>query len=257
MFGLLNQPRYRNFWSKDPFLGNQGVQRVFSLKHYSKLSEYLHVSDRKAEHNRGSPLYDKLGKVRWLYDHLLQTFPKFKNPERVQVIDEQIMPFSRRISYIQYNVNWPSLWPWCDLDIQSNLWLPLEQQHMTTNLVVHFHLHHDLDETLTFMWLWCDLDIQSNLWLPLEQPHMTTNLVVHFDFHLDLHRDLDLHCDLDVTLTFMWLWCDLHIQSNLWLPLEQPHMTTNLVLHFHFYLDFHCDLDLHHDLDLYHHDLDI
>ena len=105
MFGLLNQPRYRNFWSKDPFLGNQGVQRVFSLKHYSKLSEYLHVSDRKSEHNRGSPLYEKPGKVRWLYDHLLQTFPKFKNPERVQVIDEQIMPFSGRISNIQYNVS--------------------------------------------------------------------------------------------------------------------------------------------------------
>ena len=105
MFGLLNQPRYRNFWSKDPFLGNQGVQRVFSLKRYSKLSEYLHVSDHKVEHNRGSPLYDKLGKVHWLYDHLLQTFPKFKNPERVQVIDEQIMLFSGRISYIQYNVS--------------------------------------------------------------------------------------------------------------------------------------------------------
>ena len=105
IFGILNQPRYRNFWSKDPFLGNQGVQRVFSLKHYSKLSEYLHVSDRQAEQNRGHPQYDKLSKIRWLYDHLLETFPKVKNPERVQVIDENIMPFSGRISYIQYNVS--------------------------------------------------------------------------------------------------------------------------------------------------------
>ena len=94
LFGLLNMPRYRNFWSKDPFLGNPGVQRVFSLKRYSKLSEYLHVSDREAENNRGHPDYDRLGKIRWFYQHLLDTFRKFKNPERVQVIDEQLMPFS-------------------------------------------------------------------------------------------------------------------------------------------------------------------
>ena len=94
LFGLLNMPRYRNFWSKDPFLGNPGVQRVFSLKRYSKLSEYLHVSDREAENNRGNPDYDRLGKIRLFYQHLLDTFRKFKNPERVQVINEQLMPFS-------------------------------------------------------------------------------------------------------------------------------------------------------------------
>ena len=86
VFGILNQPRYRNFWSKDPFLGNPGVQRVFSLKRYSKLSEYLHVSDRASEKPRGHPAYDKLGKIRFLYNHLKQVFPIYKNCEREQVI---------------------------------------------------------------------------------------------------------------------------------------------------------------------------
>ena len=85
MFGILNQPRYRTFWSKDPFLGNPGVQRVFSLKQYSKLSEYLHVSDRESERNRGHPDFDKLAKVRWLYDHLGHILPQYKNSEREQV----------------------------------------------------------------------------------------------------------------------------------------------------------------------------
>ena len=105
IFGLLNQPRYRNYWSKDPFLGNPGVQRVFSLKRYSKISEYLHVSDRELEKNRGHKQYDKLGKIRWLYEHLRLKFAELKHPEKVQVLDEQIMPFSGRISYIQYNVS--------------------------------------------------------------------------------------------------------------------------------------------------------
>ena len=105
IFGLLNQPRYRNYWSKDPFLGNPGVQRVFSLKRYSKISEYLHVSDRELEKNRGHQNYDKLGKIRWLYEHLCLKFAELKYPEKVQVLDEQIMPFLGRISYLQYNVS--------------------------------------------------------------------------------------------------------------------------------------------------------
>ena len=105
LFGLLNQPRYRNYWSKDPFLGNPGVQRVFSLKRYSKISEYLHVSDRELEKNRGHQNYDKLGKICWLYEHLRLKFAELKYPEKVQVLDEQIMPFSGRISYLQYNVS--------------------------------------------------------------------------------------------------------------------------------------------------------
>ena len=105
LFALLNQPRYRNYWSKDPFLGNPGVQRVFSLKRYSKISEYLHVSDRELEKNRGHQNYEKLGKIRWLYEHLRLKFAELKYPEKVQVLDEQIMPFSGRISYLQYNVS--------------------------------------------------------------------------------------------------------------------------------------------------------
>ena len=119
MFSLLNQPRYRNFWSKDPFLGNIGVQRVFSLKRYTKMSEYLHVSDRESEKPRGHPDYDILEKIRWLYEHLLHTFPLYKNCEREQVIDEQMVKFSGRASFIQYNSAKPvkhgvKIWARCD-----------------------------------------------------------------------------------------------------------------------------------------------
>ena len=105
IFGILYQRDYLSYWSKDPFLGNQGVPRVFSLKRYSKLSEYVHVSDRVSEKNRGHPDYEKLGKVCWLYDHLQGKFRQYKHPEKAQTIDEMIMPFSGRILYIQYNVS--------------------------------------------------------------------------------------------------------------------------------------------------------
>ena len=121
MFGIMNQPRYRTFWSKDPFLGNAAVQRVFSLKRYCKLSEYLHVTDRENEKPRGHPEYDKLGKIRWLIDHLLKKFPEYKFPEKNQTVDEQIMKFSGCVEFLQYNVQKPvrhglKLWVWCDAD---------------------------------------------------------------------------------------------------------------------------------------------
>ena len=82
MFGILNQPRYCDFLVQRSFLREILVfMRVFSLKLYSKLSEYLHVSDRESERNRGHPDYDKLAKVRWLYDHLRHIFPQYKNNE--------------------------------------------------------------------------------------------------------------------------------------------------------------------------------
>ena len=133
MFGLLNQPRYRNFWSKDPFLGNPGVQRVFSLKWYSKLSEYLHVSDREAEFNRAHLNYDKFGRIRWLYYHLQNKFQQMKHPERYQVVDEMIMLYSGRISFIQYNLSWTyihlDLVYYLDCEIYLNLQFILSKYH--------------------------------------------------------------------------------------------------------------------------------
>ena len=121
MFGITNQPRYRTFWSKDPFLGNAAVQRVFSLKRYCKLSEYLHVTDRENEKPRGHPEYDKLGKICWLIDHLLKKFPEYKFPEKNQTVDEQIMKFSGCVEFLQYNIQKPvrhglKLWVQCDAD---------------------------------------------------------------------------------------------------------------------------------------------
>ena len=74
--------------------------RVFSLKRYSKLTEYLHLSDREAEKPNGHPQYDKLGKVCWLLEHLLKKFPEYKHPEKNQTIDENIMKYSGRTSFL-------------------------------------------------------------------------------------------------------------------------------------------------------------
>ena len=105
MFGVLNQPRYRNYWSSDEYIGNSAVKSVFTLRRYQKISEYLHVSDRSREVPQGHRDYDKLGKIRWLINYLLQKFPQYSNPELQQTVDEGIVKFSGCCKFIQYNVS--------------------------------------------------------------------------------------------------------------------------------------------------------
>ena len=66
LFGVHNQPRYRNYWSSNPLLGNAAVQKIMTLRRYKKISEYLHVSDQEKEHPRGHVMYSKLAKIQWL-----------------------------------------------------------------------------------------------------------------------------------------------------------------------------------------------
>lgn len=86
VMGLVSVPRYRNFWSNDPFLSNQGVKQVMTVNRYEKISEYLHISDRESEVGRQNA--DKLIKIRPLLDSLMESFPRYMHCSRDQSIDE-------------------------------------------------------------------------------------------------------------------------------------------------------------------------
>ena len=103
LFGVHNQPRYRNYWSSNPLLGNAAVQKVMTLRRYQKISEYLHVSDREKEHPRGHVMYSKLAKIQWLLDLLNETFPRIKHPSKNQSVDEGVIAFTGRCEYVQFN----------------------------------------------------------------------------------------------------------------------------------------------------------
>ena len=103
LFGVHNQPRYRNYWSSNPLLGNAAVQKIMTLWRYQKISEYLHVSDREKEHPRGYVSYSKLAKIQWLLDHLNETFPRIKHPNKNQSVDEGVIAFTGCCEYVQFN----------------------------------------------------------------------------------------------------------------------------------------------------------
>ena len=96
IFGLNPSPRYKMYWSRDPFLGNPGVQSTMTKTLYEKITEYLHVSDRRAELPRNAPNHDHLQKVRILLDHMGTTFPKYMRCTQEQAIDEGMVAFTGR-----------------------------------------------------------------------------------------------------------------------------------------------------------------
>ena len=80
--------RYRNYWSLDPFLGNEGVKKCMPIREYETIQSNLHISNRDQEALHGTPNYHKLGKVQWLIESLSNSFSKYNNPQREQSIDE-------------------------------------------------------------------------------------------------------------------------------------------------------------------------
>ena len=48
-------PRYELYWSKNPFVGNEGFKTTMTRNRYEKLQEYFHVSGRRSEPARNAP----------------------------------------------------------------------------------------------------------------------------------------------------------------------------------------------------------
>jgi hypothetical protein len=102
IFAINRLSSYKLYWSPDEFLGNIGVKKVMLRKKYEVINKYLHLSDREHEPPRNTPLYDKLYKVRSFLDELSRNFRLWNEPNCNQSIDEGMVAFKGRLSYVQY-----------------------------------------------------------------------------------------------------------------------------------------------------------
>ena len=119
--GINELPGYKDYWSRDNFIGNDGIKSTFTIRRYEKLTEYLHVSDRANESNRGDENYDKLYKVRPVLDMTKQSFStKYKLHKNIS-IDEAMIKWTSRLSFKQCLPAKPikrgiKVWMRCDAD---------------------------------------------------------------------------------------------------------------------------------------------
>ena len=64
--------------------------------------EYLHVSERANEPASNNPNYDKLFKIQPVLNMVQQTFKDHYKPSQNQTLNEGMVDFKGRFSYMQY-----------------------------------------------------------------------------------------------------------------------------------------------------------
>ena len=77
LMGIANLPALDDYWSTDPVLRYPAIAERISRDRFREISRYLHFVDNTSLPSRGSPGYDRLGKVRPVIDHLAENSPVF------------------------------------------------------------------------------------------------------------------------------------------------------------------------------------
>ena len=85
------------YWSQDPVVEVQAVQKVMPQQRLDKLAQYLHANDNLNRVAREAPAFDKLFKVRPLLDRLLECFQREYRPGQNISIDEAMVKFKGRL----------------------------------------------------------------------------------------------------------------------------------------------------------------
>ena len=78
------------------------IAERISRDRFREISRYLHFVDNTSLPSRGSPGYDRLGKVRPVIDHLAEKFTSLYEPHKEVSVDEAMIKFTGRSSIKQY-----------------------------------------------------------------------------------------------------------------------------------------------------------
>ena len=102
LMGIAHLPALDDYWSTDPTLHYSPIADRISRDRFREISRYLHFVDNTTLPERGSPGYDRLGKVRPVIDHLSERFTELYEPHREVAVDEAMIKFTGRSSVKQY-----------------------------------------------------------------------------------------------------------------------------------------------------------
>ena len=100
--GIVRLPALDDYWSTDPTLHYSPIADRISRDRFREISRYLHFVDNTTLHERGTPGYDRLGKVRPVIDHLSTKFAEIYEPHKEVAVDEAMIKFTGRSSVKQY-----------------------------------------------------------------------------------------------------------------------------------------------------------
>lgn len=102
LMAINHLPALDDYWKRDPLMHYAPVADRISRERFRDLSCYLHFVDKHTLVPRGSPGYDRLGKVRPLINHVTVKFAELYQPHCEVSVDEAMIKFQGRSSLKQY-----------------------------------------------------------------------------------------------------------------------------------------------------------
>ena len=102
LMGINHLPALDDYWSTDPALHYSAVADRITRDRFREITRYLHFVDNASLTPRGSPGYDRLGKVRPVINHLSSRFSDLYDPHQEVAVDEAMIKFTGRSTLKQY-----------------------------------------------------------------------------------------------------------------------------------------------------------
>ena len=111
LMGIVKLPRIELYWSlSHPYLVTPGISNVMSRVRFEQIFRFLHLCNNTAQVSRGQPGYDRLFKVRKLFDLITAQFESEYTLHQQCSIDEAMIPYKGRLGFKQYIKNKPTKW---------------------------------------------------------------------------------------------------------------------------------------------------
>ena len=110
LMGIVQLPNYRCYWSRRPVLNIPAISEIMSRNRYEQITRYFHLNDCSQNPPRTSPDHDKLHKVRPILDNAKQQFASHYQPHKNLCVDEAMIKYKGRCSFLQYLPCKPTKW---------------------------------------------------------------------------------------------------------------------------------------------------
>ena len=110
VMGLVDYPCLDDYWSISWPFATHTFSSVMSRDRFSLILRFLHVNDSSQYIPKGQPGYDAIYKIRPFLSSLLRQFKSNYSSQRELSIDESMIGFKGRLSFIQYMPKKPTKW---------------------------------------------------------------------------------------------------------------------------------------------------
>ncbi|GFV57698.1 piggyBac transposable element-derived protein 4 [Trichonephila clavipes] len=102
LMGHIEKDSIQDYWTTDNLIETPIFREVMPRDRFLMILKFLHFSDNSLKESRGSPTYDRLWKIRKVFDSFNRIFKEVYDPTENLSFDEVIIKFKGRVLFKQY-----------------------------------------------------------------------------------------------------------------------------------------------------------